>query len=156
MMHPYLTEFLLFLSTLRLVLSQAGTDFDYGYNEDKHQSSYRYDHYEGDFLEFICYSCTFQIRSGKASGYESCRDPFVAMDIPEVPCSGHCAKIYLNISVTDFSITRQCLPGCEDQQDDRGYTQCCGGNHCNHGYTVHSNILNSMWSVLTVIYTMLS
>ncbi len=87
-------------------------------------------------------------------GFHFFRDPFVAIDIPEVECKGSCAKIYLNISVTDFSLTRQCLPGCEDQEDVHGYTECCGGNRCNHGDILHSNCV--VWCIVTVIYKLLS
>jgi len=81
--------------------------------------------------EFMCYSCTYTLFNGLSAGLQQCQDPFVPYGVPEVACSGECAKIYIKTSDTQFIITRNCLPNCVEHRDADGFTDCCTGHLCN-------------------------
>ena len=61
-------------------------------NPNGNQYNYVYEQYTYEEPEeYQCYSCTFHVRQGTAAGLDNCRDPFVKVGIPKVPCKGHCA-----------------------------------------------------------------
>ncbi len=102
----------LFLKFFFVVFVHIGLTLSYIYDEEYMYNNYFYG--SGGGSEQNCYSCTYHVRKGHTSGLENCADPFNEQGIPLVPCRGSCAEIYYELSSTEFTKTRTCLPYCKN------------------------------------------
>lgn len=104
--------------------------------------------YEDKPTSIECYSCHFDIQYGHTKGMEDCHNPFVGTDIPHVTCEGPCGKMYqkLNDLGDEYMVSRNCMPGCKEISEERGYTQCCSTPLCNAA--TRPTFTASHWTVL--------
>lgn len=81
-----------------------------------------------------CYTCEYAVLASQRheEGVRACMDPFSGDGVPEILCSGPCAKKYEYRGENSFTIRRSCLPSCEERSTENGsYTMCCSEHLCN-------------------------
>jgi hypothetical protein len=103
----------------------------------------------------LCYSCTYikSIHDGEVhfQGEASCADPFDGNDIPQIACSGPCAKNILMPKPEEFMVVRSCQPKCRSlARDDGSFIKCCEGKLCNDASSLMYRAKNSnlFWRTL--------
>ncbi len=79
-----------------------------------------------------CYRCWRRERINFEDGDINCKDPFNPDGVETLACDGPCSITYYKDKIIE-SWTRSCHPGCVEERDQDGYTECCDGDLCNDG-----------------------